>query len=109
MDVAEAKTLLSKPLKFGDSEQIMAVRFLEKVDFCKEKIADCKNVHNVSNLCDECGGSGLCECDCGDEHDCGECDGEGMTCENGIRYCECVENFDMEVVGAAIGELRARR
>lgn len=109
MDVGEAKALLSKPLKFGDSEQIMAVRFLEKVDHCKEKIKGCQHVHDVSKLCDECKGSGLCECDCGDEHECGGCAGEGMTNGHGVRYCDCVEHVDAEVITAAVADLRARR
>ncbi len=29
--------------------------------------------------CEECGGSGRCKCDCGDEHDCGYCYGTGRA------------------------------
>lgn len=31
--------------------------------------------------CPKCEGTGVCECDCGDEHDCPKCDGEGFLGE----------------------------
>lgn len=29
--------------------------------------------------CGDCSGTGICECSCGDEHDCKECDGDGYS------------------------------
>lgn len=35
------------------------------------------NIDPEELVCSDCLGSGNCECDCGNEHDCGSCDGSG--------------------------------
>jgi hypothetical protein len=46
--------------------------------------------------CPGCDGSGNCECHCGDEHDCRDCDGRGKatTC----RFCESSDDFDADSI-----------
>ena len=34
---------------------------------------------DVEIKCGACSGTGECECHCGDAHDCGECDGSGVS------------------------------
>jgi hypothetical protein len=41
-----------------------------------DELAHCETCDD-SRACDECNGTGLCECHCGTEHDCGFCDGTG--------------------------------
>ena len=35
------------------------------------------DIEDTLEECDECNGTGTHECECGDEHDCGFCDGTG--------------------------------
>lgn len=44
-----------------------------------KKIPAVKELEAEFEPCPECHGDGTHECDCGDVHDCHECDGEGKT------------------------------
>ena len=69
----------------------------------------------VTVSCDRCGGSGICECRCGDEHDCGYCDGVGHDEENceecwlviapGVRIAAKYEKKIADIPGAVIRHL----
>ena len=41
MTEKEARAILSRPLVFGDPEQIRAVRFVEKLELGRERLAGC--------------------------------------------------------------------
>lgn len=73
--------LTSKPLVFGNAEQIRAVRYLERFE---------RDGEEQELRCPKCNGEGEvdCECDsCGDVHskECSECDGEGTVHQEGLK------------------------
>jgi hypothetical protein len=39
------------------------------------------DLEEVEEECENCGGTGDCECHCGDVHDCKDCDGTGICVE----------------------------
>jgi hypothetical protein len=102
--VEVARKALSGPLIFGNLEQIKALRFLVEVEGAKEAIKSCPDRNH--HVCDECGGTGLHECECSDEHDCGYCNGTG-----GAAYsCLCVLNiFSREAIEEAVEQLERER
>lgn len=53
MTIAEAKKALELPLVFGNVEQIAALAFLENVEECKAKIADCENLDDHIEMDDD--------------------------------------------------------
>jgi RecJ-like exonuclease len=97
MNEAEAKRALRRPLKFGDDEQIRAIRFLGAVDTAVEQIKEspeCEECQGDGRAlqhelgCEDCGGSGCSECEYVD--DCTSCNGLGYfvidwpACKNEI-------------------------
>jgi DnaJ-class molecular chaperone len=44
-----------------------------------------RDIEEVSEDCEDCGGTGEHECECGDTHDCGNCDGTGQVIELTLR------------------------
>lgn len=76
-------------------------------DIPEPMFSDCRKCKGTgkSDKCRECCGDGRHECDCGHEHDCGECDGTGYSwfaekcdnCENGK-----VEETQQVAVGEAV-------
>lgn len=71
--------LRSRPLVFGDSEQIASVNFIVAVQDAYDRYRHCS--HKDEGICDTCDGEGTveCECDCGDWRykTCDDCDGTG--------------------------------
>ncbi len=79
MNMQVARTLLQPPLYFGNEDQILAVRHIvdyEKAVEALEKRQEEGHDHGREH-CDNCEGSGECECSCGDGHKCRECKGTG--------------------------------
>lgn len=102
LTVESAKALLtSRPLKFGDPDQIKAVEFLSaiesmEVDGVLEALRQCRKQHRKK--CSKCDGEGTCwHCDA----ECGDCDGEGYT----DTPCKCMDGFPESLVEAAEDEL----
>jgi hypothetical protein len=59
MTIAEAQGLLNKRLKFGDSDQLAALRYLRAVSQAREKVCHCKHCHSFGfnrrgKLCEWC-------------------------------------------------------
>jgi DnaJ-class molecular chaperone len=100
--VTEALTeLTGRPLVFGDTSQIAAVRFIEKVDRCEESLREC--THEL--VCDDCDGSGEAECSqCGNETECEACGGSGVEIT-----CTCTEGFSHSVISEARKRLARRK
>lgn len=69
MTESEAKLVLSKPLVFGDEDQIHALRLLEKLESLKEsgvireevECKSCDGTGQVSRSCRACGGTGIAD------------------------------------------------
>lgn len=64
---------------------------------------DCEGNGTGGRICDICGGGGRHECDCGVEHKCGECEGEGRI-EKPDTVCWLCEGegrgfADVEIAG----------
>lgn len=92
--VEQAQKILSGTLVFGDDTQIRAVRFLQTVQECAEILRKCPHGGLVIADCDACAGTGLHECECGDNHDCAKCDGVGeLVLHAGIEMCHCADGF----------------
>jgi hypothetical protein len=101
--MADAMRVLSGRLVFGDPQQICAVRFLAAVEECKDSIRAHHPEGPVPNEeCPYCDGCGEHTCDCGDEHECRDCEGSGYT--EG-HACSCTEDFADHVVRAAVEAL----
>lgn len=80
MTLAKARAILKPPLVFGNAEQIKAVRFMEQVEECKERILACENV---------------------DEH---------IVCKwIYARNCDCNYKFDDEIVKGALSTIKYER
>lgn len=77
MTIAEAKKALDRPLRFGDAEQIAAIKVVEADARAESILSSCK--HDAQ--CPRCKGDAYidCICDCGDKHErrCPECRGTG--------------------------------
>lgn len=75
-----ARTTLQPPLYFGNHDQILAVRYIEDCEKAVEALEKCSEEghDHEGEHCDNCEGSGECECHCDDRHDCRECDGTGF-------------------------------
>lgn len=78
MTVAEAKKELSRPLVFGDAEQIKARDILRKFDDCEEAMRACKEDHTSMMLLRK----------------------EEVSYE--VRDCFCSSHFDAEIVDAVL-------
>jgi hypothetical protein len=86
MDEYQAHLALSRPLVFGDEEQICAVHFLdavaETVEALREnpKCEQCQGDGSVFEYCGQCDGAGCEECgeDGGDSVECLACGAFGI-------------------------------
>jgi hypothetical protein len=76
MTLQQAIEVAKKP-KFGDQITITAVKLIEsaaRVKAIRSEIGD--------KLCTQCDGDGEHACDCGDWHECHECEGCGFDSEH---------------------------
>ncbi len=101
MTVLKAFAALSKPLVFGNAEQIAAVAFISAVEKCIAATDAC--THEKEQKCGRCKGTGQidCECDCGHRHEaeCSRCEGKGFQI---IVLCDnCAWGFKEDVLDAA--------
>jgi len=62
---------------------------------------ECQGAPPVSQACHRCNGTGICECRCGDEHDCAECEGEGNR--GGCWRCDSDGTLPLEANPGSIG------
>ena len=76
------KTLEIKRLSFEEWKKLFTSEELEEFE--------------EAYICDCCNGSGVCECDCGDIHDCKACNGDGHNTESALykRYLNQVNKED---------------
>lgn len=99
MTVREARTIIARPLVFGNGTQIKAIRFLEELEEARAALKRCLEIHP---RCDRCDGKRLVECDdCEGTGRCPGCDGVGETrcedCEDTPK-CTCLREYSEEVV-----------
>ncbi len=99
--VAQAMRMLTPPLKFGDAEQLRAVKFIEKVQECADVIRKCVAAgHPQGQECWKCKGHGACsKC----EEECGTCDGTGEV--DGCK--RCLRDWPDEVTAKALAVVEA--
>lgn len=81
MTVKEALTWAEGPLRFGDPTAIEAAKLcaLLAESMALQRVTDPAKL-TFTRQCGTCKGKGRCLClDCGCDHSCGCCDGEGFT------------------------------
>jgi hypothetical protein len=94
MTLQEARLVLSEKLVFGDSRQLEAVSYIERIEAIAGKVAEkCPNL----KYCKVCRGEGEHDCDCGNAHDCEECDGTGWLGSDGL-----VDDYDSQLLRDAL-------
>jgi hypothetical protein len=62
------------------------------------KCQDCGGIGREASRCSECGGSGAHECDCGEDHKCGYCEGIGYCPRPDGGKCPVCKGLDLQSV-----------
>lgn len=105
--VFTAKAVLAEPLRFGNEDQVAALKILAEVAECIQAIKTCPHESRAladARPCASCKERGLCVCEeCGYEHMCGHCGGAAVI----ETLCECIMRFPHDVVSEAIDQAEA--
>jgi hypothetical protein len=98
MTLKEARRTLEHP-RFGDEQQVAAVRFLEA---CEAALSEMDKMElKFDPTCGDCKGSGMHRCECDNEHECYRCDGKGFEPFPLLTPPLELKHYSMEVLRGA--------